>query len=518
MASCALEDLLELRDLAVADLSGLLQVRFALGAVEPALGVGDVRLGGVDRFDRGLLVLPARGELSRALRQVGELLLEGSQPCLRCVVLLLLEGLLLDLELGLAALDLVDLGGDRVDLDLEARGGLVDQVDRLVGEESVGDVALGKRRCCDDSGVLNADAVVLFVALLEPAEDRDRVVDVGLADHDRLEAPLECGVGLDVLAVLVERRRADGAELAACEHRLQEVGGVDGALGSAGSDDRVELVDEEDDAAGGLLDLVQDGLQALLELAAVLGAGEEGADVERDHAAVAKRVRDVAVDDSLGEALDDRGLAHAGLADQDGVVLGPAREHLDHTADLLVAADDGVELLRLGFGGEVAPELVERARHLLGVGGGDPGGTLDFGQRVRDGLGLRQVLGDRRLVGGEGEEEVADGDVLVAALRHLLLGALQRADEGLRRPEFRQRRRRRARRARQCVADIGSGRGRVHVQPLEGGGRKAVLLLEEGEQKVRGSDLGVPRGTGDALSGGDRLLSVVCESVWSHAG
>ena len=98
---------------------------------------------------------------------------------------------------------------------------------------------------------------------------------------------------------------------------------------------------------GGLLDLVQHGLEALLELAAVLRAGEERADVERDHAAVAKRVGDVAVDDALGEALDDRGLAHAGLADQDGVVLGAAREDLDHTADLLVAADDGVELLLL---------------------------------------------------------------------------------------------------------------------------------------------------------------------------
>ena len=51
------------------------------------------------------------------------------------------------------------------------------------------------------------------------------------------------------LLVLVERRRADRAQLAAGEHRLEQVGGVDGALGGAGADDRVQLVHEEDDLA-----------------------------------------------------------------------------------------------------------------------------------------------------------------------------------------------------------------------------------------------------------------------------
>ena len=68
---------------------------------------------------------------------------------------------------------------------------------------------------------------------------------VGCADEDRLEAALERGVLLDVLAVLVERGRADAAQLAAGEHRLDDVAGVHRALGRARADDRVELVDEE---------------------------------------------------------------------------------------------------------------------------------------------------------------------------------------------------------------------------------------------------------------------------------
>ena len=161
----------------------------------------------------------------------------------------------LDLELAHAALGLVELDRRGVDLHAQARGGLVDEVDRLVGKEPVGDVAVREHGRGDERGVPDLHAVVRLVALLEPAQDRDRVRDRRLADEDRLEAPLERGVLLDVLAVLVERRRADRAQLAAREHRLQQVGGVDGALGRARADDRVQLVDEEDDLAGRVLDL-----------------------------------------------------------------------------------------------------------------------------------------------------------------------------------------------------------------------------------------------------------------------
>jgi hypothetical protein len=56
-----------------------------------------------------------------------------------------------------------------------------------------------------------------------------------------------------VLAVLVERGGADAAQLAAGEHGLEHVAGVHRALGGAGADDGVQLVDEQDDLALGAL-------------------------------------------------------------------------------------------------------------------------------------------------------------------------------------------------------------------------------------------------------------------------
>ena len=68
----------------------------------------------------------------------------------------------------------------------------------------------------------------------------------------------------------------------------------------------------------------------------------------------------VAADDPLGQPLDDRGLADARLADQHRVVLGSAAEDLDDAADLLVAADDRIELALAGERGQVAAVLLER--------------------------------------------------------------------------------------------------------------------------------------------------------------
>ena len=136
---------------------------------------------------------------------------------------------------------------------------------------------------------------------------------------------------------------------------------VDRAFGGTCSDERVQLVDEQDDLLV-LRDLVHDRLEALFELTAVLGAGDDRGHVERQHAVVAQRLRALAVRDELRESFDDRRLADAGLTDQHRIVLLPAREHFHDALDLLRPPDRRIELT---FGGElreIAAEVVERRR------------------------------------------------------------------------------------------------------------------------------------------------------------
>ena len=96
-----------------------------------------------------------------------------------------------------------------------AGAALVEQVDRLVGQETVGDVSLGKHDGLADDIVVHDDAVVFLVIFLDAGDDLDALGNGRLADLDGLETAFQGGILFDVFAVLVEGSRADHLYLAA---------------------------------------------------------------------------------------------------------------------------------------------------------------------------------------------------------------------------------------------------------------------------------------------------------------
>ncbi len=325
--------------------------------------------------------------------------------------------------------------------------------------------------------------------------------DRGLLHLDGLEATLERGVLLQVLAVLVAGGGADGLQLTAREHGLQDGGRVDGALGGARAHERVQLVDEQHDVAAGL-DLLQHLLETLLEVTAVARAGHERAEVQRVDLLALERLGHLALHDGLAESLDDGGLADAGLADQHGVVLGAARKHLHHALDLLLAPDDRIELLIARELREVAAELVQHHGTLraalalrpaagrgLALAAGVAGEQLDHGLADAIQIGpelLQDLRGDALALADQPEQDVLGADVVVTELQGLaqrelqhLLGAGREGDVsgGGRLP----------------LADdlfdlLAHGLER-DVQRLERLGGDALALVDQPEQDVLGADV-----------------------------
>ena len=439
------EALLELGDLAVAQLGGALQVGVALGALDLAVRLLEALLDLAHGADRVLLGLPLGLHPRRALAQLGQLALDRLAALLGGLVLLLAQRLALDLELHHAALDLVDLGRQRVDLDPQLRGGLVDQVDRLVGQEAVRDVAVRERGRGDDRGVLDAHAVMHLVALLEAAQDRDRVLDRGLADEHGLEAALQRRVLLDVLAVLVQRGRADRAQLAARQHRLEQVGRVDGALGAARADDRVQLVDEEDHRALASEISFSTAFSRSSNSPRYFGAGDQRADVERDHAAVAQRLGHVAETMRWARPSTIAVLPTPGSPIRTGLFF-VRRERTWITRRISSSRPiTGSSLPCSAACGEIAAELLQRLVLVLGVLVGDAVRAAHLGDRLQQRVvrraGVAQRVAGLGLRRGQRQQQVLGGDVLVAELAGLLLGRAQHLDDVAARPRARPRRR-----------------------------------------------------------------------------
>ena len=400
-----------------------------------------------------LLALGA--ELLLRVAEIGgflELLITGG-------VLLLLHDLV---DLGL---DDVDVGRDVQGADAGAGAGFVHDVDRLVGQVAGGDVAVREADGGLDGGVGVFALVVLFILRADTAQDEHGVFGRRVVDLDGLEAALEGGVLLDVLTVFRERGGADALDFAAGKGRLEDVGGVHRAFGGAGADDRVHLVDEQDDVLGAL-DLVHDALDAFFELAAVFRAGDHQGEVEGDDLAVEEDLGDDAGGDLLGEAFDDGGLAHAGFADEDRIVLRAAAEDLHHAADLLLTADDRVEFAGLGELGEVATESLQEREAFTATRAGALFGRGATGGRRSV---VRGIIRRRRriailllgLIGG-GRIDVGE-DFLAAALQ-------------------------------------------VDVELLQHAGGDALPFLQEAEEDMFGADISVAESAGFGDGVGHDLL------------
>jgi hypothetical protein len=155
--------------------------------------------------------------------------------------------------------------------------------------------------------------------------------------------------------------------------------------------------------------------------------------------------------DAQRQALGERGLADAGLADEQRVVLPPAAQHLDHALELELAADQRIDPAGGGAGAEVLAERLERVLELLLVGGGfavlldaarardHAGAGVDLADAVRDvvddvearhALLLEQVDGEAVALAEHRDQEVAGRHLGASGALDVHRGALEHALEG----------------------------------------------------------------------------------------
>lgn len=140
----------------------------------------------------------------------------------------------------------------------------------FVGQETIVQVPLREGRRRLQGFRREFHAVVPLVVGPHGVQNVQRLLDGRLPDQHGLQPSLQRGVLFNVLPVLGDGRGAHDLDLAARQGGFQLVRRVEAALGAARPDEVVDLVKEQDGGRGPLVgDLLQDGLQALLEFACV---------------------------------------------------------------------------------------------------------------------------------------------------------------------------------------------------------------------------------------------------------
>ena len=240
---------LQLWNASVLNLRGGVQISRPLRLLHLQLRRFELFVQNADCVDGRLFVLPPGFEFRGLLLQIGQRFFQLLQTLARRLVFLLLQSGLLDLQLHNLAFKPVDFRRHRIQFHAQARRRLVHKVHRLVRQKTVGDVAMRQGGGRHERGVLNAHAVVHFVAFLQTPQNRDGRLHARLRDVNGLEPPFQRRVFFDVLAIFIERRRADATEFAARQLRFEHVRRVGRAFGRAGADQSVQFVDKQNDAS-----------------------------------------------------------------------------------------------------------------------------------------------------------------------------------------------------------------------------------------------------------------------------
>ena len=235
----------------------------------------------------------------------------------------------------------------------------------------------------------------------------------------------------------------------------------------------MDLVDEHD-GAGKLLDLLEDLLQPLLEIAAVTGAGQQRPHVEGKDGCIPEHLGNLAFDNALGEPLRDRRLADARFPDEQRIVLLTAAEDLDRPVDLAVTPDERVDFSFPRLLVQIDAIGLERVGFLLDILAPLNGGSVFIDPSHRSRLRHSGPLGDA----------VADVVDRVVTGHVLLLQEISRMALALREDRHQH--------VRACHF---LAAGRLHVDdralddPLESGGGFGVFLRSGGQIGQFGVDV-----------------------------
>ncbi len=208
-------------------------------------------------------------------------------------------------------------------------------------------------------------------------------------------------------------------QLTAREHRLEHIAGVHRPFRLAGANDRVKLVDEENDSPLRFLNLLENCLQPLLKLSPILRASDERPHIEREDSLILEPLRHIATHYSLRKPLNNRGFSNTRLTDENGIVLRLSGEDANNSADLAISTDHRVKLSLTRLLNEITPIPLKRLIRRFRVRAHDPlisSNNIESREeavscQVKRGADLsKRAL---RIHIKSGEHKVLHGDVLI---------------------------------------------------------------------------------------------------------
>ena len=108
--------------------------------------------------------------------------------------------------------------------------------------------------------------MVVLISFLQAPEDGDGFSRRRLIDHNHLESSFQCLISLKVLLILVQCSGTDGPQFSSCQCRFENIGSIHSARCPAGTDEGMNLIDEQDYLSLTVDHILDYALKTFLEL------------------------------------------------------------------------------------------------------------------------------------------------------------------------------------------------------------------------------------------------------------
>ena len=130
-----------------------------------------------------------------------------------------------------------------------------------------------------------------------------------------------------------------------CKHRFQHISGIHSAVRLSCSDDRMQLIDKQNNLSVTVFHFFKNCFQSFLKLAPILCSCNERSHIKRKDRLIFQTFRNVATDDPLGKSFYNRCFSDSRLSDKHRIIFRLTGKNTDHISDLLITADHRIKFL-----------------------------------------------------------------------------------------------------------------------------------------------------------------------------
>jgi len=218
----------------------------------------------------------------------------------------------------------------------------VDYINGFIRQAAARDITAGQLHRLEQGFIGKFDTVMLFIAVTQPLENLHRFIFAGRFHNNGLEPAFQCGILFDILAILVKSSRTDALHLTAGQSGLEHIGGINGTLRPAGTNQRMQFVDKQNHIRC-TTDFINHRLDAFFKLTAILGPSHHHRQVQHHDSLVFKYFRNLMLIDFLSQAFDNRGLANPSFTQQHRIVFGSTAQNLNQTFNLVGPTNNRIQ-------------------------------------------------------------------------------------------------------------------------------------------------------------------------------